>query len=103
MFSNFMWKKQFTPGNGGGAGRLESSFPPFSVILHSAVSILYQTVTEEEPMNQERGDNKNLLPAEETYCKKGVTEALHKTLHKKKRRQVHQSCSLVILPYRYST
>ena len=103
MFSNFMWKKQFTPGNSGGEGRLESSFPPFSTVLHSAVSILYQTVTEEEPMNQERGDNKNLLPAEETYCKKGVTEAIHKTLHKKKRRQVHQSCSLVILPYRYST
>ena len=54
-------------------------------------------------MNQERGDNKNLLPAEETYCKKGVTEAIHKTLHKKKRRQVNQSCFLVILPYRYST
>ena len=54
-------------------------------------------------MNQERGDDKNLLPEEETCCKKGVTEAIHKTLHKKKRRRVHQSCSLVILPYRYFT
>ena len=76
-----------------GEGRLESPFPPFSTALHSAVGILYQTVTEEEPMNQERGDDTNLLPEEETCCKKGVTEAIHKTLHKKKRRRIHQSCS----------
>ena len=54
--------------------------------LHNAAGILYQTITEEEPMDQERGDDENLLTEEETCCTREDIEAIYKTLHKKKRR-----------------
>ena len=69
--------------------------------LHNAVGISYETVTEEESMDQEPGHDENLSSEEETCCIKKIIEIIHKTLHKKNRRQAYNF--LDILPYRYST
>ena len=68
--------------------------------LHDTVGITYQTITEEEPTDQEPGDDENLSSEEETCFTREVTEAIHETLDKKKRRRAYQSRSLDIIPYR---
>ena len=68
--------------------------------LHDTVGITYQTITEEEPIDQEPGNDENLSPKEEKCFTIEVTEAIHETLHKKKRRRPYQSRSLDIIPYR---
>ena len=68
--------------------------------VHDTVGITYQTITEEEPTDQEPGDDENLLSEEETCFTREVTEAIHETLDKKKRRRAYQSRSLNIIPYR---
>ena len=55
--------------------------------LHHTVGITYQTITEEEPTYQEPGDDENLSSKEETCFTREVTEAIHETLDKKKRRR----------------
>ena len=68
--------------------------------LHDTVGITYQTITEEEPIDQEPDDDENLSSEEETCSTREVTEAIHETLNKKKRRRAYQSRSLDIIPYR---
>ena len=51
-------------------------------------------------MDQEPGDDKNLSAEEETCFTREITEAIHETLHKKKRRRAYQSKFLNIFPYR---
>ena len=68
--------------------------------LHDTAGITDQTITEEERMDEEPGDNEHLLSEEEINFKREVTEAIHKTLHKKERRRVYQSKSLDIILYR---
>ena len=70
--------------------------------LHGTVGITYQT-TEEESVDQEPGDDENLSSEEETCFTIEVTETIHETLHKKKRRRAYQSSSLDILPYHKKT
>ena len=40
-------------------------------------------------MDQEPGDDKNLSAEEETCFTREITEAIHETLHKKKRRRAY--------------
>ena len=68
--------------------------------VHDTVGITYQTITEGEPTDQEPGDDENLSSEEETCFTREVTEAIHETLDKKKRRRAYQSRSLDIIPYR---
>ena len=68
--------------------------------VHDTVGITYQTIREEEPIDQEPGDDENLSSKEETCFIREVTGEIHETLDKKKRRQAYQSRSLDIIPYR---
>ena len=68
--------------------------------LHDTVGITYQTITEEEPIDQESGDDENLSSEEETCITREVTEAIDETFDKKKRRRAYQSRSVNIIPYR---
>ena len=68
--------------------------------LHDTVGITYQTITEEEPIDQEPGNYENLSSEGETCFAREVTEAIQETLHKKKRRPEYQSRSLDIIPYK---
>ena len=68
--------------------------------LRDTVDITYQTITEEEPTDQEPGDDENLSSEKETCFTREVTEAIHETLDKKKRRRAYKSRSLDIIPYR---
>ena len=60
--------------------------------LHDTVGIAYQTITEEELMDREPDDHENL--SSERYFTTEVTEVIHKTPHKKKRRRAYQSSYL---------
>ena len=68
--------------------------------LHDTVGITYQTITEEEPIDQEPGNDENLSSEEENCFTREVTEAIHETLHKKKKHRPYESRSLDIIPYR---
>ena len=68
--------------------------------LHDTVGIAYQTITEDESIDQEPDDDENLSSEEETCFTREVTKPVHETPHKKKRRRENQSSSLDILPYR---
>ena len=68
--------------------------------LQDTVGITLQTITGEEPMDQEPGDDENLLSEKETCFKREVTEAHLKNLYKKNSRQAYQSRSLDIIPYK---
>ena len=67
--------------------------------LHDTVGITYQTITEEEPTDQESRDDENLSSEEETCFAREVTEAIHEILDKKKGLRAYQSRSLDIIPY----
>ena len=58
---------------------------------HNVIQLVLQTITEEELMDKEPGDDENLSPEEEIYFTREVTEAIHETLHEKKRRRAYQS------------
>ena len=51
-------------------------------------------------MDQDPGDDEYLSSEEETCYTREVTEAIHETFHKTKRRQAFQSISLDVLLYR---
>ena len=68
--------------------------------LHDTVGITYQTITEEESIDQEPDDYENRSSEEETCFTREVTKAIHETFHQKKRRRTYQSSSLDILPYK---
>ena len=53
--------------------------------LHNTIVITYQTVTEDESMDQEPDDDENLSSEEETGFTREVIEAIYETLHKRKR------------------
>ena len=55
--------------------------------LHDTVGITCQTITDEEPIDQEPGNDENLSSEVETCFTREVTEAIHETLHQKKRRR----------------
>ena len=66
--------------------------------LLDAFNITHQTTITEEESTDEKPDNVENLSSEEEICfTREVTQVIHETLHKKKRRQVHQSSSLDIL------
>ena len=71
--------------------------------LHDTVGITYQTITEEESIDQETDDDENFPSDEKTCFTTEVTKAIHETPHKKKRRREYQSNCLDILPYRKKT
>ena len=71
--------------------------------LYDTVGATYQNVTEAESMDQEPDDDESLSSEEETCFTREVKEAIHESLHKKKRRPAYQSSSLDILPYRKKT
>ena len=77
-------------------------FPPETTTvketLHDKVGITYQTITEEESIDQEPDDNENPSSKEKTCFTREVTKAIHETPHEKKTRRVYQSSSLDILP-----
>ena len=58
--------------------------------LHDTVGITYQTITEEESIDQEPDDDENRSSEEETCFTREVTKAIHETFHKKKRRRAYQ-------------
>ena len=68
--------------------------------LHDTVGITYQTITEEESIDQEPDDDENRSSEEETCFTSEVTKVIHETFHKKKRHRAYQSSSLDILPYK---
>ena len=51
-------------------------------------------------MDRKPDDDENLQSGEETCFTREVTEAIHETLQKKKRRRAYQSRSVDIIPYR---
>ena len=55
--------------------------------LHDTVGIICQTITDEEPIDQEPGNDENLSSEVETCFTTEVTEAIQETLHQKKRRR----------------
>ena len=52
--------------------------------LHDTVGVTYQTITEEEPIDQEPGDDENLSSDGKTCFTRKVTEAIHETLIRRK-------------------
>ena len=77
-------------------------FPPETTTvketLHDKVDIKYQTITEEESIDQEPDDNENPSSKEKTCFTREVTKTIHETPHEKKTRRAYQSSSLDILP-----
>ena len=51
-------------------------------------------------IDQKPDDDENLSSGEETCFTREVTEAIHETLHKKKKRRAYQSRSVDIIPYK---
>ena len=66
--------------------------------LHDTVGIAYQTITEEEPIEQEATDDEH-PSAEETSFIREIIE-VQGSLSKRKRRRAYHSSSADILPYR---
>ena len=54
--------------------------------LHNRDGITYQTITKEEPIDQEPDYDENLSSQEESCFTREVAKAIYETLHKKKRR-----------------
>ena len=54
--------------------------------LHDTVGITYHTVIEEESMDQEPSEDENPSSEEEKCFTREVTEAIHETLHKTKKK-----------------
>ena len=52
--------------------------------LYDTVGITYQTIAEEESVDQEPDDDESLSSEEETCFTREFTKAIHETLHKKK-------------------
>ena len=63
--------------------------------LCNTYGITYQTITEEESIDQEPDDDGNLSSEEESCFTREVTKSIHGTLHKKKRRRAYQSFTVL--------
>ena len=64
---------------------------------------LLEIITDKETLHHTDGIAYQTTAEEESCFTRGITKAIHETLHKKKRHRAYHSSSLNILPYRKKT